>query len=150
MLLIVVVVAVVSLLAGAGGTAAAFLLRDRADVPEYRFQVTVFLKPDSTAAGKEEVRSVLAGIDTAEGLRYESREQAYQNFLDVYKDSPDLAESVRPESMPDSFRFEVKGTRPSFDCGILDPLHGLQAVDEADVSGRPTDRKWPPKSVSCP
>jgi hypothetical protein len=141
-------VAVVALLVGIGGTSAAFLLYDRFNVPEYTFNVSVFLKADVTDADRDAVRSALAGIDTLDGVEYESREQAYENFKEIYRDSPDLIESVRPDTLPESFRFQTKGT--DFDCRILAPALALPAVDDVYVAGISKENKeLPVKDVYC-
>ncbi len=146
--LLTAVVAVVGVLVGVGGTTAAFLLYDRLDVPEYTFDVTVFLTADVTDANREAVRSALSGVA---GVRYESREEAYENFKELYTDEPELVESVRPDTLPASFQFQTEGTE--FDCGILAPLHDHPGVDEIVVSGWPKDRNdrdLRPRPVSCP
>ena len=98
---LLVVVAAVALLAGIGGTTAAFLLyepvMDRLDPPEYTYNVSIFLKADVTDAQRDALKAALDGLHIPGGVEYESREQAYERFRELYKDSPDLTESVRPK-----------------------------------------------------
>lgn len=139
-----------ALLVGVGATTAAFLLPNlyhRLNPTEYTFEVSVWLRPDISAADRDAVRSGLAGIDTVAGVKYESREQAYENFKKLYKDSPDLVESVKADSLPESFYFETK--RAEFDCGILEPVADLPAVDNITVMKVSIETSPPRTPVDC-
>jgi cell division transport system permease protein len=140
----------VALLVGVGASTAAFLLPSlyhRPNPTEYTFEVSVWLKPDISAADRDAVRSGLAGIDTIAGVKYESREQAYENFKNLYKDSPDLVESVKADSLPESFYFETK--RAEFDCGMLEPVTDLPAVDNVTVMKVSMETSPPRTPVDC-
>jgi cell division transport system permease protein len=75
-----------------------------------RVEVSIFLKADIT----EEQRSALDQelradpLVATNGVTYESREEAYNNFKQLYRDSPDLVESVKPDTLPESFRVKLK------------------------------------------
>jgi cell division protein FtsX len=149
------VVAVVALLVGVGGTTAAFLLyepvMERLDPPEYTYNVAIFLRADVTVAQREALKAALDGVDVPGGVRYESREEAYENFKELYKDEPELVESVRPDTLPESFRFETTGTNKNFDCGLLDPVKDLPGIDDISVTRfSKDDRESPMRQLSCP
>jgi cell division protein FtsX len=40
-------------------------------------------------------------------LRFESREQAYAEFVRLWKDSPDFVAAVGPDALPESFRMDL-------------------------------------------
>jgi cell division protein FtsX len=148
----IVVVALVALLVGIGGTVAGFLLygpvMERLDPPEYTYNVSLFLTADVTGAQRDALRAALSGID---GVEYQSREQAYENFKELYRDSPDLVEKVRPDALPESFRFETTGTNRTFDCGLLAPAKDLPGVDDITVTRfSKDDREQPMLRQSCP
>lgn len=150
-----VVVAAVALLVGVGGTAAAFLLyepvMERLDPPEYSYNVSIFLRADVTDPQRDALRAALDGIDVPGGVEYESREQAYANFKELYKDSPDLVAKVSPDTLPESFRFGTKGTNKTFDCGLLAPVKDLPGVDDITVSRfSKDDRERPIMRQACP
>jgi cell division protein FtsX len=152
---LLVLVAVVALLVGVGGTAAAFLLyepvMERLDPPEYTYSVAIFLKADVTDAQRQALKEALDGAGIPGGVEYESREQAYANFKKLYKDSPELIEKVRPDTLPESFQFETKGTNKDFDCGLLAPVKDLPGIDDVTVTRfSKDDRKNPMKRLSCP
>lgn len=143
-----VIALVVGVGLGAGGVLVAPWVAARLDPPEYMFGVNIFLRAGVTDAQRDEVRAGLAGID---GVRYESREQAYENFKELYKDSPDLVDSVKPDTLPESFRFERRGTETEFDCGLIAPVKDLSAVDDISVTRfSRDDEKSPMKEVHCP
>lgn len=147
---LIAVVAVVALLVGVGATVAVFLVPyvyHRLNPTEYTFEVSVWLNSDISAADRDAVRSGLAGIDTVDGVKYESREQAYERFKELFKDSPDLVESVTPDSLPESFYFMTK--QAEFDCGILDPVADLPAVDDIAVTKVSIETSPPRTPVDC-
>ncbi|GIJ74855.1 hypothetical protein Voc01_097720 [Virgisporangium ochraceum] len=147
---IAAVVAVAALLVGAGATMAAFVLPGlyhRLNPTEYTFEVSVWLKSDISVADRDAVRSGLAGIETVDGVRYESREQAYERLKRLFEDSPELVESVTPDLLPESFYFETE--RAEFDCGILDPVADLPAVDDITVMKVSIETSPPRTPVEC-
>src|ERR1041384_8048708 len=49
----------------------------------------------------------LRGDPLVDSVEYESKQQAYDNFTQLYEDSPDLVESVKPDTLPESFRVKL-------------------------------------------
>jgi len=75
-----------------------------------RVEVSIFLKADVTDEQRSALDSELRGdpLVAKNGVTYESREEAYNNFKQLYRDSPDLVESVKPDTLPESFRVKLK------------------------------------------
>jgi cell division protein FtsX len=69
---------------------------------------TAFLPHQTTDEVRARVGTVLAGSPGVGSVDYESREEAYRRFAELYRDSPDLVESVRPDSLPESWRFTLR------------------------------------------
>ncbi|MCW6003431.1 permease-like cell division protein FtsX [Micromonospora sp. CPCC 205371] len=135
-------VTIVAMLAGAGGATAVTLLIVRDEQPQTarQYEVQVFLDVAATAEQKAAVESDLSARYPAGAIRLQTREEAYENFKQVYKDDPDLLRSVEPSSLPESF--VVTTTATGFDCAALSPVERMDGVDEATVrrlddSGRP-------------
>jgi cell division transport system permease protein len=56
----------------------------------------------------EELRADLEAMPEVQTVYYESQEEAYEQFREQFKDSPDLVENVTAEALPESFRVKLK------------------------------------------
>ena len=109
--------------------------------PARPVDMAVFLRSDATEQQKQAIIQQLHAIPAASGVRFETREQAYQRFKEQFKDQPDLLGSVRPDSLPESFRFTVTD-RTTADVLIV-RLRTLPGVD--DVQAFPSVTPSPPR-----
>jgi cell division transport system permease protein len=73
-----------------------------------QIEVTIFLKNDVTQPQKDAVLAALKADELVESATFETREQAYARFSEIYKDAPDLVASTKPESLPESYRVKLK------------------------------------------
>ncbi|WP_144118388.1 permease-like cell division protein FtsX [Catellatospora sichuanensis] len=134
-----------ALLAGAVLATAAFMVLGRSE-PEHRFNVSVYLDRDVTEEQRAAVRTALAALDPVNGVRHESREQAYRNFQELMKDSPDIVGSIKPGELPESFQVLFIAT--VFDCEMLTRVKPMEGVDTIVVQRRPRSDQ-PGVTVSC-
>jgi len=70
-------------------------------------QVAIFLNHDITDAQRLNLDAALRADPIVRNLRFESREQAYVKFAELWRDSPDFVASVGPEALPESFRVDL-------------------------------------------
>ncbi len=85
---------------------------------------------DATQAQKDLVRTTLEANPEVEKVYYETKEQAYDEFRKVYKDSA-LLETVTQDQMQDSYRVKLKD--PKNYQGVVEEaqtLPGVQAVQD--------------------
>jgi cell division protein FtsX len=143
---LMVATAAAAMLVGAVTATAAILLLDEGP-PQHRYDVSVFLDHDISAEQRDAVESALAALHPVDGIRFESREQAYQRFQDMFRDEPELTESTEPEDMPESFRLTTTGE--VFDCAALRSVRQLPGVAETVVVQVPADER-PGAAVHCP
>jgi cell division protein FtsX len=144
---LMVVVAVAAMLFGAGTATAAILLLGRDDQPRHRYDVSVFLDHDITAEQRDALEPALAALRPVDGIRFESQEQAYQNFRELFRDQPELIESIEPDTLPESFRLTTTGE--VFDCAALRSVRELPGVAEITVVQLPVGDR-PGAAVHCP
>jgi cell division transport system permease protein len=91
-------------------------------------QISIFLRDDVNQAQQDHLRQLLADMPEVANLHYESKEEAYQNYLRIFKNQPDLIENVSPDAIPASFlvdleqpeQFEVIRARIEGQPGIED------------------------------
>lgn len=77
----------------------------------YKVEVTIFLDEGVTQDQRDKLKTELEGDDLVQDVEYESREAAYKRFQELFKDSPDLVQNVKPEALPESFRIKLKDPR---------------------------------------
>jgi cell division transport system permease protein len=69
--------------------------------------VSIFLTFDVTAAQRTALQDALRADPLVRELRYESRQEAFERFRQLWRDSPDFVASVSPQALPESFRVEL-------------------------------------------
>lgn len=57
---------------------------------------------------RSELQADLEAMPQVEQVFYESQEQAYEQFKEQFKDSPDLVENVTADALPESFRVKLR------------------------------------------
>lgn len=70
-------------------------------------EVSVFLKEDVTADQRDGLKKQLSEDSLVSSVVYESKDEAYKRFKELFKDSPDLVAGAKPESLPESFRVKL-------------------------------------------
>jgi cell division transport system permease protein len=81
------------------------------DLLFFKVEVTVFLDEGVTQDQRDTLKTKLEGDDLVDTVEYESRDEAYKRFKELFKDSPDLVNNVKPEALPESFRVKLKDPR---------------------------------------
>src|SRR5262245_11219920 len=72
-------------------------------------EVSVFLKTlDVTPDQKAAIQSQLDGDNLVQRFEFETKEQAYNRFKEIYAAAPELIEQTKPESLPESYRVKLK------------------------------------------
>lgn len=79
-----------------------------ADAGRASFEVAVFLRADVTDQQRDDLYQALRSDIRVREVRYESKQQAYAKFAQMYRDAPDLVAAVKTEQLPESFRVELR------------------------------------------
>ncbi|MBL7260506.1 cell division protein FtsX [Paractinoplanes lichenicola] len=93
---------------------------------------SVFLRADVTAQQKANLESYLRGLPDVEAVRFETRAEAYQRFMDLWSDDSEFVESVSEDSLPETYRVHMKSTdavravRDGADLANIKNLPGVQ------------------------
>ena len=100
---------------------------------EAKVEVNVFLKDDiapdqSTALGKD-----LLGMPEVAKVDFVSKEMAYAEYKQMFKNSPQLVQNVDPAALPASFRVKLKD--PSQVDAVRVRVEGRPGVDEVTYGG---------------
>ena len=91
-------------------------------------EVSIFLREDVSDAQRTAINQAIDSNPLVESKTYETREQAYQKFLVLWRDSPDFIKSVGPDSLPESFRVKLKD--PEQYKAFADQMQGQQGIQD--------------------
>jgi cell division transport system permease protein len=93
-----------------------------------KVEVSVFLRDDASGEEIDALGAKVADIPEVDEVFFENREQAYQNFRELFRDNPALIENVDPSAMPQSYR--IKLVDPADFPVIRARLAGDPAIDQ--------------------
>lgn len=74
---------------------------------ENKVEVSVFLTDGITSAQQNDVRDTLLDLDVVRRVTYISKDEAYTEFKELYRDQPALWENIDADVLPASFRVEL-------------------------------------------
>ena len=91
---------------------AVFLLRGAiqrsVDLFTGNVEVAVFLTDGVSSDEQEQLRLELESLEEVRSVEYESKEQAYERFLELFASSPEFTQNVDPGALPASFRVKLE------------------------------------------
>ena len=137
----VVLVLLLTTLAGCTGGSASdeAFCRRLADLPpDSRWEdsdLIVFVDPD---ASHEEVDAIRRGLDTTveiDGYTWVDRQESYDEFVELFADSPEMVAAVGPEILPESARVRVRGSDPAAIRAVAGRLESRPGVYRVVLRG---------------
>jgi cell division transport system permease protein len=98
-----------------------------------KVEVSIFLCDDRTCPAitpeqQEQLRTELEGEPVVREVFYESKQEAYERFRELFKDQPSLIESIDPDTLPASFRVRLEN--PQLFSVIADQFAAYPGVEE--------------------
>src|SRR4051812_6796853 len=91
-------------------------------------EVSIFLRTDVTDAQRQAIDQAISTNPLVKEKTYETREQAWKRFQELWQDSPDFVKSIGPNSLPESFR--VKLNDPEKYKTFADQMTGMQGIQD--------------------
>lgn len=91
-------------------------------------EVSIFLANEVSEQQRTDLNTALEADPLVRDVVYESREQAYERFKEMYRDAPDLVNAVKPEQLPESFR--VRLVNPEQYQQIFEKYKDTEGIDE--------------------
>src|SRR5262245_9192113 len=73
-----------------------------------KLEMSIFLKGDVTPEQRSALDTALKEDPLVKSYFHQSKEEAYETFQTLFRDAPDLVNSVKPESLPEGFRVQLK------------------------------------------
>ncbi|GIE32241.1 hypothetical protein Ait01nite_052860 [Actinoplanes italicus] len=124
-----------ALVLGSVASTTVMLLAGWRYVPEREFAVSVAMEPDADTRQRDAVKRALGALPARDGIRLETREQAYQRFRERAGNDPVQLEGITADSMPESLSLTTVGR--DFDCGPLPAVREMTGVNRIRVVMRP-------------
>jgi cell division transport system permease protein len=91
-------------------------------------EVSIFLREDVTDAQRTAISQAIDSNPLKDTVTYESRDQAFEKFKVLWRDSPDFINSVGPDSLPESFRVKLKD--PEQYAVFAEQMKGQQGIQD--------------------
>jgi cell division transport system permease protein len=91
-------------------------------------EVSIFLREDVTDAQRTAINQAIDSNTLVDSKTYETREQAFEKFKVLWRDSPDFIKSVGPDSLPESFRVKLKD--PEQYAVFAKQMEGQQGIQD--------------------
>lgn len=70
-------------------------------------EVSIFLETEVTEEQKIAIKAGLDADPLIESVTYVNKEEAYEAFEEMFRDSPDLLSAIDPEVLPESYRLKL-------------------------------------------
>jgi cell division transport system permease protein len=101
-------------------------------------EVSIFLSDGISQQQRQSLERALADHPNVERVQYESKEQAYAHFQEIFADNESLLEGVSPKILPASFRVSLED--PQQFAEVAGAFRGRPGVDEVADQGQYLDR----------
>lgn len=129
---LMVVATVVTVTVSLALLGAALLVQKQVDLAERLFysqvEVSIFLKDGVSAEARQSLEEDLKENALVDEVIYESKEDAYQNFQEIFADDPVMRQSVSKDLLPASYRVGLND--PEQFGVIASQFSGYPGVDE--------------------
>jgi hypothetical protein len=103
-------------------------------IPARPFDLIVWLHPNATPDQLDGMEQWLSDQPAVVRVAFITKEQAYEEFLHLFRDSPEMTGTVRPGELPTSFRVQVAGDRAEA-ARLADQARTMAGVREATAGG---------------
>jgi cell division transport system permease protein len=105
---------------------------------EGKVELNVFLRDEATPEEIAAIKTQTSGMPEVEEVFFESKEQAFEEYKRMFKDSPAITENVDPNALPASYRIKLKD--PNSAEAVASRLQGQPGVDEVQFGGEAMKR----------
>lgn len=128
MTLATVVTVMVSLTILGAGIATGLQVLKAKRVLYAQVEVSIYLNDNITEEQRQSIQRDLNAAPLVESTIYETKEQAYRNALEIFRNDPELVQALTKDSLPASFR--VKLTDPEQYEVVASQFKEVPGIDE--------------------
>ena len=123
-----VLVVVVSLYLVGAVFVASFAVDRALTLQTRKVEVAVFLNRDVTPEERDSIQRDLLAMPEVASVQYESKQEAFESFKELFRDEPEIVEATTPDALPESFRVKLKDPN-QFEI-VSDRLQGRPGIAE--------------------
>ncbi len=105
---------------------------------EGEVELNVFLRDEITPEQSKELETLISAMPEVQQVIYESKEAAFKEFQEMFKESPALTENVDPTALPASYR--IKLHNPNTAPAVHSRLIGRPGVEDVNYGGESIKR----------
>lgn len=91
-------------------------------------EVSIFLETEVTEEQKTAIQAKLDADPLIESVTYVNKEEAYEAFEDMFRDSPDLLSAINADVLPESYRLKL--VNPQEYQAIGEQYADIEGVDQ--------------------
>lgn len=121
-----VLVVSVSLYLVGGVLLGRFAINRIIDLQTRKVEVAVFLHTDVTAAQRTAISNDLTAMPEVSSVTYESKDEAFRRFKEIFRDNPEIVENTSPDVLPESYRVKLRDPQ-QFEI-VRDRLQGRPGI----------------------
>ena len=100
---------------------------------EAKVEISTFLRDDIVDAETQDLESDLANMNEVQSVTYVSKEEAFEEFKELYADHPEFYETLPKDSLPASLR--IKLTDADYTQLVAARIRGAPGVDSVNFGG---------------
>jgi cell division transport system permease protein len=100
---------------------------------EARVEISAYLRDDASPGEIEALESQLSGYEEIQRVTYVSKEQAYADFKELYRNKPEFYEHIGPEDLPASLRVKLTDAKYTEEVAAL--IQDAPGVDDVRFGG---------------
>ena len=123
-----VLVVVVSLYLVGAVFVASFAVDRALTLQTRKVEVAVFLNRDISEEERRSIERDLLGMPEVGSVQYESKQEAFEAFKELFRDEPEIVAATTPDALPESFRVKLKDP-DQFEV-VSDRLSGRPGIAE--------------------
>lgn len=101
-------------------------------------EINLFLRTDASEPQIEAIQAKIASMPEVKEYKYVSRDEALQEFREMFSDKRELVENVDASILPPSFRLKLQN--PEQVDVVAEQLSGLPGVDELQTANETIKR----------
>lgn len=98
------------------------------DLYYQNIEVAIFLKAEITDEQRTALEGELKSDSLVKEVSYETREEAYNRFKEMFQDAPDLVNAIKADQLPETFRLKLHN--PEQYKQIYDNYKDSEGVDD--------------------
>jgi cell division transport system permease protein len=105
---------------------------------EQKVEISAYFREDASSGEIEQLTRDLDEMPTVKDVTFISKEEAFEEYKEIYKDQPEFWQNIPPDSLPQSLRISL--TDADFTEEVASSIRGAPGLDEVRYGGQIIDR----------